>query len=108
MKTKLEFPEVHKDFMRERGIPAALRHDNAKSEQSTAIKELHRDHIIADVFTELHHPQQNPAELKVVKHLKNQAQVLMDRIPHCHDNLWFGAQKCIADIHNVTADPSKN
>ena len=26
---------------------------------------------------------------------------------HCCDKLWFGAQCHTADIHNVTADPSK-
>jgi hypothetical protein len=32
MKTESEFPDVYLDFIRQHGIPSALRRDNAKSE----------------------------------------------------------------------------
>ena len=41
MKTESEFPEVYKDFLRERGIPHTLQKDNAKSKNSAAVKEIH-------------------------------------------------------------------
>ena len=107
MKTESEFSEVYKDFMNDRGIPHTLKRDNAKSEQSAAIKELHCDLLISDEFTEPHHPQQNPAELNGVKFLKSHAQVLMDRTK-APNNTWFLAQKYIADVHNVCANPSNN
>ena len=62
MKTKSEFPEVHKDFLRERGIPHTLQKDNAKSKNSAAVKEIHQELVIRDEETEPHHPQQNPVE----------------------------------------------
>jgi hypothetical protein len=40
------------------------------------IKDIHRDLIIADQWTEPHSPWQNPAELNGVKYLKSHAQVL--------------------------------
>ena len=62
MKTESEFVDSYKDFLQDRGIPHTLKRDNAKSEQSEAVKELHRDLIIRDEFTEPHHPQQNQVE----------------------------------------------
>jgi hypothetical protein len=48
MKTESEFPDVYVDFIRQNGIPSALRRDNAKCEMSQRIKQIHRDLIIAD------------------------------------------------------------
>jgi dihydrofolate reductase len=42
-------------------------------------KDIYRDFIIADQWTEPHIPWQNPAELNGVKYLKSHAQVLLDR-----------------------------
>jgi hypothetical protein len=63
MKTGLEFADVYLDFIRKYGIPSALRRDNAKSEMSQRVKDIHKDLIIADQWTELHALWQNPAEL---------------------------------------------
>jgi hypothetical protein len=83
MKTESEFPDVYLDFIRQHGIPSALRRDNAKSEMSQRVKvcQIHRDLVIADQWTEPHSPWQNPAELNgiYVKYLKSHAQVLLDR-----------------------------
>ena len=64
MRTESEFPEVYSNFLRERGILHTLKRDNAKSEQSARVKAMHRDLIIADAYTEPHHPQQNLAEAR--------------------------------------------
>jgi hypothetical protein len=92
MKTESEFPDVYLDFIRQRGIPSALRRDNAKSEMSHRVRQIHRDLVIADQWTEPHSPWQNPAELNCVKYLKSHAQVILDRtgVP---DTLWFLAQE---------------
>ena len=88
MKTESEFPDVYLDFIRQHGIPSALRRDNAKSEMSQCVRQIHRDLVIADQWTEPHIPWQNPAEpcrtlqnpaeLNGVKYLKSHAQVLLD------------------------------
>jgi hypothetical protein len=71
------------------------------------VKEIHTDSIIADQWTELHSPWQNPAELNGVKYLKSHAQVLMDRTG-APDNLWFLAQDYLAYIHNLSANRQLN
>jgi hypothetical protein len=70
MKTESEFADVYSNFIRKYGIPSALRRDNAKSEMSQRVKDIHRGSIIADQWTEPHSPWQNPAELNSVKYLK--------------------------------------
>jgi hypothetical protein len=56
MKTESEFADVYLDFIREYGIPSALRRDNTKSEMSQRVKYIHRDFIIADQLTKPHSP----------------------------------------------------
>ena len=43
MKTESEFPDVYLDFIRQHGIPSALRRDNAKSEMSQRVRQIHQD-----------------------------------------------------------------
>ncbi len=105
--TESQFPSALSDFLREEGIPHTLKRDNAKSEKSEEVEEINRKYLIADSFTEPHHPHQNPAELCGVKYLKNHAQVLMDRVG-APDNLWLLAQEYLCEVHNVCADPSNN
>jgi hypothetical protein len=88
MKTGSEFADLYLDFIRKCGIPSALRRDNAKSEMSQRVKDIHRYLIIADHLIEPHSPWQNPAELNGVKYLKSHAQVLLDRTV-APDNLRF-------------------
>jgi hypothetical protein len=59
MKTELEFSNVYLDFIRKYGIPSALRRDDAKSEMSQRVKDIHRDFIISDQWTEPQNPWQN-------------------------------------------------
>jgi hypothetical protein len=63
MKTELEFADVYLDFIRKCGIPSALRREYAKSEMNQRAKNIHRDLIIADQWTEPHSRWQNAAEL---------------------------------------------
>jgi hypothetical protein len=48
MKTESKFADVYLDFIRKYVIPSALRIDNAKSEMSQRVQDIHRDLIIAD------------------------------------------------------------
>jgi hypothetical protein len=107
MKTESEFSDVYLDFIRKYGIPSTLRRDNAKSEMSQRVKDIHRDLSIADQWTEPHSPWQNPAELNAVKYLKSHAQVLLDRTG-APDNLWFLAQDYLSHIHNLSANRQPN
>jgi hypothetical protein len=59
MKTESEFPDVYLDFIRQCGIPSALRRDNAKSEMSQLVRQIHQDLVIADQWTEPHRTLQN-------------------------------------------------
>jgi hypothetical protein len=71
MKTESEFADVYLDLIRKYDIPSALRRDNAKSEMSQRVKDIHSDLIIADQWTEPHSPWQNPAELNGVTYLSH-------------------------------------
>jgi hypothetical protein len=102
MKTESEFADVYLDFIRKYGIPSALRRDNAKYEMIQRVKDIHRDLIIADQWTEPHSPWQKPAELNDVKYLKSHAQVLLDRTG-APDNLCFLAQDYLAHVHNLSS-----
>jgi hypothetical protein len=52
MKTESEFADIYLDLNRKYGIPSALQRENAKSEMSQYVKDIHRDLIIADQWTE--------------------------------------------------------
>jgi hypothetical protein len=41
MKTESEFSDVYVDFIRQNGIPSALRRDHAKSEMSQRVRQIH-------------------------------------------------------------------
>jgi hypothetical protein len=91
MKTESKFPDVYLDFIRQCGMPYALRHDNAKYDMNQRVRQIHWDLVIADQWTEPHSLWQNPAELNVVKYLKSHAQVLADGTGE-PDTLLFLAQ----------------
>ena len=104
MKTEAEFYQVYQDFLREVGIPHTLRRDNARSEGSERVRQLNRDLIIADEFTEPYSPWQNPAENRGVKFLKAQTQIIMNRVG-APSNLWFCCQEYLCLVHNLSAHP---
>jgi hypothetical protein len=105
MRTESEFPGVYQDFLREEGAPSILRRDNSQTQTGKKVTALNRDYVIGDQMTEPHHPQQNPAEMRAVRWLKEHTQVLLDRTgaPHM---VWLDAQIYLAKIHNIVADPT--
>jgi hypothetical protein len=107
MKTESEFADIYLVFIRKYGIPSAFQRDNAKSELSQRVKDIHRDFIIADQWTEPHGIWQSPDELNGVKYLKSHAQVLLDRTG-APDNLWFLAQDYLVHVHNLSANRQLN
>jgi hypothetical protein len=74
---------------------------------SQRVKDIHRDLIIADQWTEPHSPWHNPAELNGVKYLKSNAQVLLDRTG-TPNYLWFLAQDYLAHVHDLSANRQLN
>jgi hypothetical protein len=74
---------------------------------SQLFKDIHRDLIIADPWTEPHSPWQNPAELNGVEYLKSHAQVLLDRAGS-PDNLCFLIQDKLSHVHNLSANRQLN
>jgi hypothetical protein len=107
MKTESEFADVYLDFIRKCSIPSALQSDKAKSEMSKRVKDIHRDLIIADQWTESHSHLQNPTELNGTKYLNSHHPVLLDRTGS-PDNLWFLAQDYLAHVHNLIANRQLN
>jgi hypothetical protein len=105
IKSKSEFPKVYKDFIRENGAPSTLRRDNAKEENSAAVLEIQRDLLIKDEFSEAYHQHQNPVESRAINWLKRASHALLDRTG-APDSAWYFAIKYLADIHNITYDPS--
>jgi hypothetical protein len=96
------YSDVYFDFIWQRGIPSALRRHNAESEMSQGVRQIHRDLVIADQWTEPHSPWQNPAELNRVKYLKYHAQVLLDRT-RAPDSMWFLSQEYSTHVHHLCA-----
>jgi hypothetical protein len=74
---------------------------------SKRVKDIHRDLIIADQWTEPHSPWQNSDELNNVKYLKSHAQVLLDRTG-APDNLSFLAQDYLSHVHNLSPNRQLN
>jgi hypothetical protein len=58
MKTESEFADIYLGVIRKCGIPSALQIDNAISEMSQRVEDIHRDLIIDDQWTETHCPCQ--------------------------------------------------
>jgi hypothetical protein len=107
MKSESEMPEAYVDFIREEGAPSILRRDNSQIQSGTRTTKINRQHFIKDQFTEPGHPQQNPAELRAVKFIKDHSQVLLDRTG-APENCWLLACEYITDVHNLCADESLN
>jgi hypothetical protein len=105
MKLESEMPEAYMDFIRAEGAPNILRRDNSQIQSGVRTTKLNRKYFIKDEFTEPGHPQQNPAELRAVKYIKDHSQVLLDRTG-APEVCWLLACEYIADVHNICADES--
>jgi hypothetical protein len=74
---------------------------------SQRVKDIHRDLIIADQWTEPHSPWQKLAELNGVKYLKSHTQVLLDTtVPP--DNLSFLTQDYLSHAHDLNVNHQPN
>jgi hypothetical protein len=78
-----------------------------KYETIKCVKDIHRDLIIADKWTETHSPWPKAAKLNDVKYLKSHAQVLLDWIG-APNNLWFLARYYLAHVHNLSSNCQLN
>ncbi len=107
MKTEPEFPGIYQDFLRNQGVPHTLRRDNAWSEKSAEVRRINQENLIADGWSEPHHPHQNPVELNGIKYLKDHAAVLMERVG-APKNLWLLAFQYICEVSNNMADPTND
>jgi hypothetical protein len=67
------------------------------------VKDIHRDLVIVDQWTETHSPWRSSSELNGVKYLKSHAQVLLDRTGAPY-NRCFLAQDYLGNIHNLSAN----
>jgi hypothetical protein len=103
IKSKGEFPQTYRDFIREEGAPSTLRRDNAKEEDSEEVKGIQRNLLVQDQFSEPHHQHQNPVEGGAIKWLKAASHRLLDRTG-APDSAWYLALKYLADIHNISYD----
>ena len=107
IKSKGEFHQVYRDFIREHGAPSVLRRDNAKEENNVAIQSIQRELLIKDEYIEPRNPQQNPVESRAIKWLKETSLVLLNKVG-APSPLWFHAIQYLADIHNICADKQLN
>ena len=103
IKSRGEFPNVYRDFIRDHGAPSALRRDNAQEEKSEQVVDINREFMIQDQFTEPYHQQQNPVESSAIRYLKSHVQVLLDNTG-APDSTWYLAVQYVADIHKICSD----
>ncbi len=87
MSSESDVSQTMEDFIRQHGAMEGLMSDNAKSEISTAVKNLHRLYCIKDRQSEPHYQHQNPIERRIqdVKRLTNN---IMDRVG-CPAGYWL-------------------
>lgn len=104
LRTESDGPRAFDDFVRQEGIPTAIRSDNSKIKrwEEKLIKRL-QEWVTASEFTEPYHPQQNPAELRAIRWLKNSTRVIRQRTGEPKE-VWLWIAKYLAYIHNITAD----
>ena len=105
MPSESHAPGAYNDFLHDRGTPTVLHQDNYRVQTGLKFRELNRTYLVANEYTEPYHPQQNPAEMRVIKWIKMHTKTLLDRTG-ANPNLWLHAAKYLADIHNVIADES--
>jgi hypothetical protein len=95
METESECTDLHLAILRQCGILPALRCDNAASEMSQRVRQIHPDQL-----TKPHSLWQNPAELIGFKYLKywTGAPIMF----------WFLAQDYLAHVHNLRGNHQIN
>ena len=102
MTTKSQMPETLQDFIRKWGAPDALLSDNAQEQTSRTVKRILREYGIMAMYTEPHHPNQNPAERRI-QDVKKMSNVIMDRTDSPAD-LWYLSVEYSAYLLNHLAN----
>ena len=87
MRSEKDLPETCEEFIRENGAFKGLRSDNAKSETSRAMKNIHRMYCIDDRQSEPHYQNQNPIERRI-QDIKKMTHNIMDRVG-CTAGNWL-------------------
>ena len=104
LKSKGEFPQLYKDFMRKHGVPSVLRRDNSKEQNSEQITEINRERGVKDEFSEPYNPQQNPVELNAVKYVKENVIKLLESTG-APLVFWYFAAKLVIEVYNFCSNP---
>ena len=107
MKSESRGLHAYEDFLRSEAIPMLLRWDNAKIQRSFDFQEINWHWLVKDGFTEPHHPQQNPAELRAVKWVKGHCQLLMNQTG-APETMWFACAEYVTQVNNITAKQALN
>ena len=100
LKSESEGPQAFEDFLRDKGAPYGLRHDNSKMQLSKTWVQILRRYNILDQNTEPHNPQQNPAERRI-QTVKQWTSRVMDR-SGAHPLTWFLCMLYVVMILNFT------
>ena len=103
MSSETDLPRTYQDFIRTHGAPLGLMSDNAKSETSTRMKDLHRYYLIKDRQSEPHHQHQNPIERRI-QDVKKMTKATMDRVG-CPGKFWLLCSLFIIGLLNVVTNP---
>ena len=102
MTTKSQMPETLQDFIRKWGAPDALLSDNAMEQSSRTVKRILREYGTMAMYTEPHHPNQNPAERRI-QDVKKMSNIMMDRTNTPAD-LWYLSVEYSAYLLNHLAN----
>jgi hypothetical protein len=105
MKSKAEFPQIYKDFLKDVGVPDGLLRDKAPEEDSREIQAINREYHIKDKFAEPGYPNQNPVESMAIRWLKKASERLMNHTA-APDFVFVYAMQYLALVNNWTADPT--
>jgi hypothetical protein len=104
LSTESDSPKAFEDFVHTEGIPNVIRSDNYKMQRfNQELVAKFRRWMVRNEFTELHHPQQNPAKLRAIRWLKSNIRNLRTRTG-ASDKVWIWMAKYLVDIHCITAD----
>ena len=101
LRSESEGPTALKDFIRDIGVPLAMRTDNSKMQDGAGWKDVLRRFGIKSSFTEPHHPWQNRAELYIGR-VKNMMEILFNRTG-APNELWAKGLEHIVYVWNRTA-----
>ncbi len=108
MCTESKGPHTLDDFAWEEGVPSIMQSNNLRMQRwGTSWLKCMGDWLCQTEFTELYHPQQNPAKLCTAKWLKQNSQIL-HQCTGAPKSAWLYACQYMVGIHNITLDETLN